>query len=402
MAAETGSCSRTGNRITMDNPRGGAMLPIEIRRVRSRKERAVFVKMAWKFYRDDPHWVPPLIGDQMAFIDPSKGVFFDHGEAELFLAYRGSEPVGRISAHVNTRYDGYFSDGKGFVGFFECEDNAETAQALFNAAGSWLKAKGRKFMEGPMSFGVYDETGILIKGFDTDPYVLTSHNPPYYQRLFEVNGWNKSVDWHAFRGRRTVFEKKLSPRYFILTQRVLKRNGIVIRKADLKHHLDREAEIVQRIFASAWSSNWGHVPLTDKEFGRLKEGVKQFVVPELTFIVELEGKPIGFALAIYDANVAVKKVNGRLFPFGFIMLLATMKKTRRFRLVLMGVLEEYRHQGIEIAMYSHVIQEGMRRGFEEVEMSMIVETNEAMINSAERMPVERYRTWRIFQKELTQ
>ncbi len=182
---------------------------------------------------------------------------------------------------------------------------------------------------------------------------------------------------------------------------MIKRNGLTIRQADMRHHLDREAQIVQRIFATAWNRNWGHVPLTDKEFDRLKDGVKQFVIPELTFIVELDGRPVGFALAIYDANVAVKKVNGRLFPFGFITLLATMKKTRRFRLVLMGVLEEYRHQGIEVAMYSHVIQEGMRRGFEEVEMSMIVETNEAMINSAERMPVERYRTWRIYRKDLS-
>ncbi len=376
------------------------MLPIEIRRVRSKKDRAVFVTMPWKLYGNDRHWVPPLIGDQKAFIDPARGVFFEHGEAELFLAYRGAEPVGRISAQVNTRYDEYFSDGKGFVGFFECEDNGETARALFQSAGSWLRGKGRKVMEGPMSFGVYDETGVLIQGFDTDPYVLTSHNPPYYQGLFERNGWEKSIDWYAFRGRASVFKKELSPRYFILSQRVLKRDGILIRAADMKGHLDREAGIVQRIFAEAWNGNWGHVPLSDKEFERLKDGVKQFVIPELTFIVELDGKPIAFALAIYDANVAVKKVNGRLFPFGFITLLATMKKTRRFRLVLMGVLPKYRHQGIEIAMYSHVIQEGMRLGFEEVEMSMIVESNEAMVSSAERMPVERYRTWRIYRKDV--
>jgi GNAT superfamily N-acetyltransferase len=376
------------------------MLPIEIRRVKSKKERTVFVTMPWKFYNNDTHWVPPLIGDQKAFINPSKGVFFDHGEAELFLAYRGTEPVGRISSHINRRYDEYFPDRKGFVGFFECEDNRETASALFDAAASWLRGKGRKVMEGPMSFGVYDETGVLIQGFDTDPYVLTSHNPPYYQRLFEENGWEKSIDWFAFRGRAEVFRAKLSPRYFVLSQRVLKREGLAIRPTDIKHHLDREAEIIKRIFAEAWSDNWGHVPLTDNEFNRLKEGVKQFVIPQLSFIVELEGRPIAFALAIFDANVAVKKVNGRLFPLGFVKLLTTLKKTRRFRLILMGVLKEHRHQGIEVAMYSHVIQEGMRLGFEEVEMSMIVETNQAMIDSAERMPVERYRTWRIYRKDI--
>ncbi|MGA2480555.1 MAG: hypothetical protein ABSG63_17530, partial [Spirochaetia bacterium] len=183
------------------------MLPIEIRRADTPRERSVFVKMAWQFYRDDPHWVPPLIGDQLQFIDPAKGVFFEHGEVALFLAYRGTHPVGRISAQVNQRYDTYFQDGKGFVGFFECEDDTETATALFAAAAAWLRGKGRRVMEGPMSFGVYDETGILVQGFATDPYVMTGHNPPYYQRLFEETGWQKSIDWYAFRGLADVFRK---------------------------------------------------------------------------------------------------------------------------------------------------------------------------------------------------
>jgi GNAT superfamily N-acetyltransferase len=128
--------------------------------------------------------------------------------------------------------------------------------------------------------------------------------------------------------------------------------------------------------------------------------VKQLVVDELSFIVELEGKPIAFALSIYDANEAVKKVDGRLFPFGFLILLARMRRTRRFRLILMGVLEEYRHQGFEIALYARVIEEGLRRGFREVEMSLVVESNDPMISSIERLPVELYRKWRIFKKEI--
>jgi len=319
------------------------MLPVEIRRVKTSKDRAVFVTMPWKLYRNDPHWVPPLVADQKAFIDPERGTFFEHGKAELFLAYRGTEPVGRISAHVNSRYDEFFPDGKGFIGFFECEDDRETARSLFTAAEGWLAGQGRHVAEGPMSFGVYDETGILTKGYDTDPYVMTGHTLPYYPRLFEENGWEKAVDWHAFLARASVFRKELDPRYFRLSQRVLRRDGITVRRADLKHHLEREAAIVKEIFREAWSGNWGHVPLSDHEWDRLKEGVRHFVVDELTFIVELEGKPIGFALAVYDANVAVKKINGRLFPIGFIRLLATMKKTRRFRLVLMCLLDKNSH-----------------------------------------------------------
>jgi GNAT superfamily N-acetyltransferase len=375
------------------------MLPIEMRHVRSARERATFVKMAWQFYRQDPHWVPPLIGDQLSFIDPARGAFFDHGAAELFLAYRGSQPVGRISAHVNKLYDTFFDDAKGFVGFFECEDDPATARSLFDAACGWLRDQGRKTVEGPLSFGVYDELGVLLCGFDTDPYVLTSHNPPYYPSLFEAGGWQKAVDWHAFRGRAAEFRERFDPRYFRLGERVLRRPGIRVRPMDMKNNLDGEARIVQDIFAAAWSRNWGHVPLTDREFERLKDGVKQFVIPELSFVVELEGKPIAFALSIYDANVAVKKVNGKLFPFGFLTLLTTLKKTRRFRLVLMGVLEEHRGQGMEVALYTHVIAEGLKRGFSEVEMSLIVETNDPMMRSIQRLPVEKYRTWRVYRKE---
>jgi GNAT superfamily N-acetyltransferase len=378
------------------------MLPIEIRRVRTKSARNVFVKMAWRFYENDPLWVPPLISDQLAFIDPARGVFFDHGEAELFLAYRGAEPVGRISAHVNRRYDDIFGGKKGFVGFFESENGVETAQALFNAAENWLRAKGRDVAEGPMSFGIYDETGILIDGFDTPPYVLTTYNPRYYQSLFEACGWEKSIDWYAFRGRRGSTDERLDPRYFKLTEKVVKREGIVFRPMDVKKHLEREAEIVRDIFAVAWNRNWGHVPFSDKEFQRLKESIVAMVSPELSLIAELDGKPIAFTLSLYDANVAVKRIDGRLFPFGFLKLLTGIKKTNRFRLILMGVLEEYRNQGVEVALYTKVIEDGIRMGFRESEASMIVENNERMLSSLSHLVMERYKTWRVFKKDLTE
>ncbi len=377
------------------------MLPIEIRRVQTKSERVVFVKMAWRFYENEPLWVPPLILDQLNFIDPAKGVFFDHGEAELFLAYRGDLPVGRISAHVNRRYDDIFGGSKGFVGFFESENNVETAQALFNAAENWLRGKGRTLAEGPMSFGIYDEMGILIDGFDTPPYVLTTYNPRYYLSLFEACDWEKAIDWYAFRGRRGSTDEQLDPRYFKLTQKVVKREGITFRSMDIKRHLDREARIVRDIFAVAWNQNWGHVPFADKEFQRLKESIIQMVIPELSLIAEIDGRPIAFTLSLYDANVAVKKINGRLFPFGFIKLLTGIKKTDRFRLILMGVLEEYRNQGIEIALYTKVIEDGIRMGFRESEASMIVESNERMLSSLSHLVVERYKTWRVFKKDLT-
>lgn len=376
------------------------MLPVEIRRARTRRERKDFVTSSWRFNAGDPLWVPPLVADTLKFIDPERGVFFDHGEAELFMAWRGADPVGRISAHVNRLHDERYGPGRGFEGFFECEDRTETAGSLFDAADAWLRGKGCRTVQGPLSFGIYDEIGVLVEGFDTPPFVLTPHNPPYYGRLFEENGWRKAVDWYAFRGRNGVSDEGVDPRFGRFSERVLKRPGLTVRNLDPKVNLERDVKIVQSIFNTAWDGNWGHVPITDREFERLKEAVLTMLVPQLSPLIEVDGRPVAFALALCDANVAVKRVNGRLFPFGWITLLATMRRTDRFRLILMGVLEEFRGQGLEAALYHQVMREAIRLGYREIEMSQIVETNAAMLASINRLPVESCKTWRIYEKDL--
>ena len=151
--------------------------------------------MPWQIYRDDPHWVPPVIADQKKFIDPWRGPFFTHGsQARLFLARRNGQFVGRISAQVNQRHNDVYADGKGFFGFFDCDDDQEVCSALFTAAEDYLRNHGCSVIEGPFSFSIYDEIGILIDGFDTDPYVLNLHNKAYYSRLVENAGFSKSVD----------------------------------------------------------------------------------------------------------------------------------------------------------------------------------------------------------------
>ena len=376
------------------------MQPVEIRRVLTRRGRRAFVESAERFNAGDPCWVPPLVSDTLEFIDPDRGVFFDHGEVELFMAFRGTEAVGRISAHVNALHDGRYGPGTGFVGFFECEDSPETAAALFDAAAAWLRPRGRRTVQGPLSFGIYDEIGVLVEGFDTPPFLLTPHNPPYYGRLFEQNGWRKAVDWYAFRGRYGVTDRDVDPRFGKFSERVLRRPGLTVRNLDPKVNLEREVEIVKSIFNTAWDGNWGHVAITDREFARLKEAVLRMVIPELSPIIEVNGRPAAFALALCDANVAVKRVGGRLFPFGWLTLLTTLRRTDRFRLILMGVLEEFRGQGLEAALYWQVMREAIRLGYREIEMSQIVETNTAMLGSLARWPVERSKAWRIYQKDL--
>ena len=374
------------------------MSSLEISEVRSRRERLAFIKMPWNLYRHDPHWVPPVIADQMEFLDPKKGVFFDHGEARLFLARRQGVPVGRITAHVNHLHDRIHHDGTGFFGFFECENNPETARALFAQAERYLRSRNRTSSVGSLSFGIYDEVGVLVSGFDSDPYVMNVHNPPYYRDLITASGYGKEVDWFAYRGYLKDYEI-VDQRLLRIRDRVLSRSGLTLRNVDL-HRIPREAAIVKELFDSAWSKNWGHVPFSRHEWERLIGQLRRIVIPELTIIAERDGKPVGFTLTSYDANVAVKKLNGRLFPFGAISLLRNLKRTRNIRFILMGVREEYRGRGIESALILTFAQRAYEMGFEELEMSLVVENNTPMITALEYYPVEIKKVYRIFSKSL--
>ena len=374
------------------------MSSLEIKLVKTKRDRLVFIKMPWGIYKNDPYWVPPVIADQKAFLDPGKGVFYDHGEAELYLAYRNGVPVGRISAHLHFLHDQKYGDGKGFFGFFECEDNQETANALFRRAEDYLKGKNRTVCEGPLSFGIYDEVGILIKGFDSSPYMLNIHNPPYYKTLIERAGYEKSIDWYAYRGLLKDYDT-LDKRLFRLRDRALSRAGLNIRKVNLGR-LHEEAVIVKNLFDTAWDKNWGHVPLAEAEWRRLVHELARVAIPELTLIAEKNGSPAGFTLTLYDANVAVKQINGRLFPFGFLKLLGNLKKTKNIRFILMGVREEFRGRGIENALFLEVAQRAYEMGFTEMEMSLIVENNEAMIGSLKYFPVHIEKIYRLFENEL--
>jgi GNAT superfamily N-acetyltransferase len=357
-----------------------------------------FITMPWSLYRDDPHWVPPLVSDQKAFLDPRRGVFFDHGEAQLLLARRAAGAVGRLSAHVNFSYDEAYGAGTGFFGFFECEKDSGTAAALFEAAFEYLRSKGRHSLLGPMNFGVYDEIGIVVDGFDSDPYVMNLHNPPYYGGLLEALGFEKAIDWYAYR----AFLKdhtKINPKLYVIRDRVLQREGFRLRQLDL-HHVKREAALIKRIFSSAWAGNWGHVRWTEREYARLVDAVKRIAISPLSFIAEVEGEAVGCAISIADANVAVKRGRGRFLPFALSVLTGAVRRTDRFRHIIMGVMEEHRNRGIEIAMYAGIVENAVKLGYREMEMSLILENNYAMRNSLKHFPVEIYKTYRIYRKEI--
>ena len=371
-------------------------MSITIRKVKNRGELKRFVRLPWKIYENDPYWVPPLIQDRMKFLDKKKGVFFEFGEAEYFLAYKNDELVGRIDAHVSSRYEQYHDGETGFFGFFECIDDKEVSNALFEAAENWLVKKGKTKIQGPISFTLYDETGMLFKGFDSSPVILTTYNPPYYNTLLTEAGFEKAIDWYAFM---VTKDSKIRPALFKVKDRILREHRIEIKPLKMKE-FDKRLDEVKIIFRDAWMENWGHTPLTEAQYQQMADELKMVVKPELTFFAEVDGETVGFSLTLIDANPAIKKANGRLFPFGLFKILLGMKKIHQLRTLAMGVLPEYRNRGLDIVFYLKTIENGLKLGFDKSECSIIVETNQRMIKALEDLEAERYKTYRIYEKKI--
>ena len=371
---------------------------IVVKSVNSRRMLKTFVRFPWAsgIYRDDPAWVPPLIGEQMKLLDRRKSYFYEIGDAELFLAYRDGKPVGRISAHVNGLYEKKYDNNTGFFGFFESLPLQDVADALFNRAAVWLKERGKKMMQGPQSFSVYDSVGFDTEGTEIVPVVGLFHFAPYYQLLAETYGFSKCIDWYCYLVRDIEDYK---PYLTKVKEELMKGQNITYRTMQ-KGELKLRARQIKEIFNVAWDGNWGHLPLTDKQFEIFFKELKAVVIPELAIFAEDGDKTVGFIISIADANIGLKILNGRLYPWRLFRAFKEIKKSRKIRSIVMGVLPEYRGRHIDDVFYLKTIETAVGMGFNASDGSLIVETNYKVIRALKALKAENYKTYRIFEKAI--
>jgi hypothetical protein len=334
--------------------------------------------------------------DVKKMLDPKKNPFFAHAEAEYFLAVRREEVVGRIAAIHNRTHNEFHEDKVGFFGFFECVNDQAVADALFAAAAEWLAARGLDTMRGPASFSTNDECGLLVDGFDTPPTLLNPHNPRYYVDLVERAGFAKAMDMFQYQTRSPDIPERLMRG----AQLLAKRKKITLRALDMKR-FDDEVELIKKVYNSAWEKNWGFVPMSDAEIDHLAKQLKPVVVPDLVVFVEQEGRVIGFAAALPDLNVALQtNPSGRLFP-GILKILWASRKITRIRILLLGLLKEYRMTGADALMYHWIWEKGYALGHRWAEAGWILEDNAPMNNGLLRMGFEAYKTLRFYDRPLT-
>jgi len=371
---------------------------LDVRPVASKRELDTFIKLPWRLYRNEPNWVPPLLFDRKRFLDRSRNPFFQHAEVEFFLAWRGDQPVGRITAQIDRNFNEFQHHEWGMFGFFECENDPEAAAALLSAASDWLAARGRDRMVGPMNFTTNDECGVLIEGYDKLPTILTDWHHPYYPELIEGAGLTKAMDLYMWSLDVTQREH-VHPAIWRVAAEVESKYGITVRNMRKK---DMEAEIGRflQVYNAAWERNWGFVPLTEEEVRHYAKDLKQILDENWAFIAEKDGEPVGAALTLPDYNQVFKRLNGRLMPFGWAKFLWYKRKIDRVRVFALGVKPEYQHTGVGAKLYEMHWDAGERTGQGRGETGWTLESNKPMNRAMERMGGKIVRRYRVYERLL--
>jgi GNAT superfamily N-acetyltransferase len=376
-------------------------MPVEIRPVRSRRELKAFIKLPFRLYAGEPNWVPPIIADRKRFLDRSKNPFFEHGEAEYFLAYRGDRVVGRISAQVDRNLHAFQGNRWGQFGFFECEDDQEVATALLERAESWVADKGCDRLVGPFDFTTNDECGVMVEGFERLPVVLMNWTHRYYPRLIEEAGLTKAMDtlmWTLD----VVNRDQVHPAIWEMAEKVQTEHGITcrgMRKNDLEAEVGRFLEV----YNEAWERNWGFVPLTESEVRHYAKQLRPLLDENWAMIAETaDGRVAGAALTLPDYNQVFRHMNGRLFPIGWAKFLYYRRRIDRVRVFALGVKKEFQHTGVAARFYEMHYDAAERTPQKRGETGWILETNKPMNRAMEGMGGEVVARYRIYEREIEQ
>ncbi|MEO9966395.1 MAG: hypothetical protein ABJF11_11435 [Reichenbachiella sp.] len=372
---------------------------IEVVKVQDKKELKRFIDFPHALYSHDTNYVPELFIAQKDLLDKKNHPFFQHSEADFFLAYKGNEIVGRIAAIKNNNYLRFTGDQTGKFGFFDVIEDYKVAEKLLDTVSTWQKDRGLLKLAGPENYSTNETCGTLVEGFNSSPTIMMPYNKPYYGEFLERYGFEKDMDLLSY----IIYTKDVPDKLISLSDKILERlntKGITIRKINMSNFSEEIDKIIE-IYNSAWEKNWGFVPMTDEEFRHAAKDMKQIVDPDFILIAEHDDKPIGFSLSIPDMNVPLKKLKkGRLLPFGLFKLLYYKRKIDRVRVVTLGLVEGYRKLGIDAYFYMKAFDEAKRKGMLYGEASWILENNLMMNKAIENINGEVYKKHRLFKKAI--
>jgi GNAT superfamily N-acetyltransferase len=370
-------------------------MAVAIERVITKGQAKEFVKVPFALYRGDANWVPQLISDDLKKFDRTRHPFWQHAAGELFMARRDGKPVGRIVAIHDELWEKCYGEKAAYWGWFECADDQEAAQALFDAARAWARDRGCTRMIGPMSPSANDLVGTLIEGFDGPPVLLMTYNQRYHDRLVQACGnapWKDLVAW-------LLDSPEIPARLEKIMPRVEAKGAFTIRKLNMKDFKNELARFA-KLYNEFEKVNAIYTPMTGAEIEAMANDLKMFVDPDIIFFAEVDGQVVGASLALPDLNVGLRAARGRLFPLGLLKVLAARKNIHLVRVMSMGVLKDFRNRGIDLAFYYYSYKYGVPKGYHAAEMSWVEKDNAAMTNTAIKLGGKAYRTYRVYEHAL--
>lgn len=367
--------------------------------VDGRRERRLFLDLERTLYRDAPNWIPPIWQVRREMVGFKRHPFYDDADCQAFLARRGDRPVGRILAIVNHAHNRRFEEKRGFFGFFECENDPEAAAAVFESAFGWLRERGMTDVRGPVDPSLNYECGLLIDGFDSPPTFLIPYHREYYGKLLEGCGLTKAQDLFSYEAHVDILQD-LDPKLKFVIDEATRRFDVRCRPID-RRHFTRDVRSFLDIYNRSLQQTWGYVPMSEAEMDHQAAGLKHLIVPELTSIAEIDGKPVGAGFGLLDYNQIVRQIDGRLFPFGWLRLLTGKRSIDRLRLVSANVLPEYQKWGLGLVTLARILPDAIKFGIEIGEFSWVLESNSLSRGTIERGGARRTKVHRIYDRSLT-
>jgi len=371
--------------------------PVDIRVIGEEKnDQMNFLKLPWKIYTEDRNWVPPLITDVETIFDRKENIFYTHGEAKAFSAYRGGETVGRIVAAVDQRANRYHNERAGFFGFFEVDRDYGAAEALLDAARQWLSEQDMKIMRGPMAFSQLDGMGCLVEGFDRPPVIMMPYNLAYYPEFLEKYGFQKEKDLYAYwMDAREPFPERLEK----LSEHTRKKEGIVIRHMNMSR-FNQEMTTLMGILNDASSQEFGFTPLSDGDLHYFSTKLRPVIERELVNFVEVKSKPVAFSMILPDYNEVLKRFDGRVGIADMLKFYFYSKQIKTLRFAMLAVRKAFQRRGLETLLYLESFRVAKSRGYTGGELSWIREDNNLLNKGIKTIGGKRTKTYRVYQLKL--
>ncbi len=372
-------------------------MTVSIQQVQTRKELNQFIDFPVWLYANNPYYVPHLKSERKQFFDPRRNPLFESVHATYFLARHPEKGVvGRMTAHIHSRHNDFWDENVGFFGFFESIEDFDVAKSLLNAGEEWLRQRGTETIRGPFNFSTNEECGFLAQGFDRMAALMMPYTAPYYLDFMAEAGYAPVKDLLAYEldseWQEPAFLKRSS-------ERLSRRNDVHVRQLNVKR-FEEEVAKAFAVYNASWQRNWGFIPISETEFHFTARNLKPILDPAITLLAEKEGEVIGFFLAVPDYNPLLKRLNGRLWPWGPLYFLRNRRHISKARVMAMGVLEEYRKRGVETQLLHASFENGLPKGYRSCEMSWILEDNELMKRLIERIGGVETKRYRIFEKPL--